>query len=134
MFLGMNTLYLMTLSDAIGQTHDQVLKNITKFASPSTLMLVDLETVKNAKGEIRCPIQGFALEVTDNIDATSQQILDSESRRHQVTTPSQLYNTKKCDEECLLPNGENLNMKLKGNADFVVPVDSDLCPIKLRDV
>ena len=72
--------------------------------------------------------------VADNVDATCQWILDSESNRHLVTTPSQLYNTKECDEECLLPNGESLKMQLKGNADLVVRVDGDLRLIKLSDI
>lgn len=51
-----------------------------------------------------------------------------------MKTPSQLYNTKECDEICLLPNGESLKMQLKGNSDLVVRVDGDPHSIKLGDV
>ena len=54
--------------------------------------------------------KNFTLAVADGIDSTNQWILNSGSSRHLVTTKSQLRNVVKCDEECLLPNGESLRM------------------------
>nr|CCA23978.1 OSIGBa0134J07.9 putative [Albugo laibachii Nc14] len=75
--------------------------------------------------------KSVTLAIADGIDATSQFILDSGSSRHLVTTKWQLSNAAKCNEECLLPNGESLRMQLKGTADFVVIVDGEAPRVKL---